>query len=187
MLLAQLSASFQSLPPLPTSKLGPSCTDSQVGGFVCGLGPCGWSPMNCPVRLGVSSATITPTGFFSQGFWGFISPHWNSGLYCLCRSQIVPLGSSPCKCGTACSHKDLRTPIKLPPCCESSPPRLLVSASPTGLGEYFFFNSLVVRLPYSSTFWKFWLIFVFKFVVVLLLVLWGGTVYLCMPPSWPEV
>ena len=32
--LAQLLASFQSLPPLPTSKLGPSGADSQVSGFV---------------------------------------------------------------------------------------------------------------------------------------------------------
>ena len=37
--LAQLSASFQSLPPLPTSKVGPSVADSYVGGFVYALGP----------------------------------------------------------------------------------------------------------------------------------------------------
>ena len=41
MQLAQLLAGFQSLPPLPTSKVGPSGTDSQVGGFVYILGPCG--------------------------------------------------------------------------------------------------------------------------------------------------
>ena len=41
MSLAQLSASFQSLPVLPTSKLGPSGADSRVGGFVYVLGPCG--------------------------------------------------------------------------------------------------------------------------------------------------
>ena len=49
-----------------------------------------------------------------------------------------------------------------PPCCESSPPSLPVSAPPTGLGEYFFFISLVVGLPYSSIFCQFWLFFVFK-------------------------
>ena len=38
--LALLSAGFQSLPPLPTSKLGPSSADSQVSGFVYILGPC---------------------------------------------------------------------------------------------------------------------------------------------------
>ena len=32
-LLAQLWAGFQSLPPLPTSKLGPSGADSVVGGL----------------------------------------------------------------------------------------------------------------------------------------------------------
>ena len=46
--------------------------------------------------------------------------------------------------------------------------------------------SLVVRLPYSLISCQFWLFFVFKFVVVLLLVVGGGTVYLPMPPSWPE-
>ena len=37
--LSQLSASFQSLLPLPTIILGPSGADSLVGGLV--LGPCG--------------------------------------------------------------------------------------------------------------------------------------------------
>ena len=41
MLLAAFMAGFQSLPPLPTSKLGPSGADSQVGEFVYVLGPCG--------------------------------------------------------------------------------------------------------------------------------------------------
>ena len=38
--LAQLLAGFQSLPLLPTSKLGSSGADSRVGGFVYVLGPC---------------------------------------------------------------------------------------------------------------------------------------------------
>ena len=54
-------------------------------------------------------------------------------------------------------------------------------------GWMFFFNSLVVGLPYSSIFWQFQLFFVFKFVPVLLLVVGGGKVYLPMPPSWLEV
>ena len=40
MALAPLSVGFQSLPPPPTIKLGPSGTDSQVGGFVYVLGSC---------------------------------------------------------------------------------------------------------------------------------------------------
>ena len=39
--LAWLLAGFQSLPPLPTSKLGPSGADSRVDGFAYILGPCG--------------------------------------------------------------------------------------------------------------------------------------------------
>ena len=77
--------------------------------------------------------------------------------------------------------------LQLPPCLMSSPPQLPVSAHPISLNECFFFNSLVVRPPYSSIFWQFWLFFVFKFVVVLLLVVRGGKVYLPMPLSWPEV
>ena len=40
MALAPLSAIFQSLPLLPTIKLGPSGAESRVGGFVYILGPC---------------------------------------------------------------------------------------------------------------------------------------------------
>ena len=41
MVLAPLSAGFQSLPLLPTIILGPSGADSRVGGLVQALGPCG--------------------------------------------------------------------------------------------------------------------------------------------------
>ena len=41
--------------------------------------------------------------------------------------------------------------------------------SPPSLHECFFFNSLVVRLPYSLIFRQFWLLFVFKLIVILLL------------------
>ena len=54
------------------------------------------------------------------------------------------------------------------PCCKSSlpgcvtsSPQLPVSAPPTGLDECFFFNSLVVGLPYSLIFCQFWLFFGF--------------------------
>ena len=62
-----------------------------------------------------------------------------------------------------------------------------VFTSPTSLDECFFFNSLVVGLLYSSIFCQFWLFFVFKFVVVLVLVVQGGIMCLLMPPSWTEV
>ena len=44
-----------------------------------------------------------------------------------------------------------------------------------------------VELPYSLILLQFWLYFVFKFVVVLFLVVRGGTVCLPMPPPWLEV
>ena len=66
-------------------------------------------------------------------------------------------------------------------------PQLPISAPPTSLDECFFFNSLVVRLPYALIFCQFWLFFVFKFVVVLVLVVRGGTACLPISPSWPEV
>ena len=65
--------------------------------------------------------------------------------------------------------------------------RLPVSAPPTGLDECFFFNSLIVGLPYGSIFCEFWLFFVFIFVVFLLLFVSGSKLYLPMPPSWLEV
>ena len=44
------------------------------------------------------------------------------------------------------------------PCPLSSPPWLLISTPPTSLDECFFFNSLVVGLPYNLIFIRFWLI-----------------------------
>ena len=79
------------------------------------------------------------------------------------------------------SWSSSRSPATSPLCLAA------ISAPPTGLDECFFFNSLVVGLPYSSVFCQFWLFFVFKCVFVLHLVVQGGTVCLPMPPSWPEV
>ena len=64
---------------------------------------------------------------------------------------------------------------------------LPVSAPPTSLAECFFFNFLVVGLPYSLILWQLWAFFLFKLVDILLLVVGGGTVCLPTPPSWPEV
>ena len=64
--LALLSASFQSLPLLPTSKLGLSGAYSQLGGFVYVFRAPWVSPVSSPGMLGVSPAASTPTGVFSQ-------------------------------------------------------------------------------------------------------------------------
>ena len=137
------------------------------------------SPMNSHVMLGVPPAAATPTDFYRQRFWGFLFWRWNHGSCRLSGSPVVPPGLSTRKCGiTQCTSWCLAT---------SSLPLLPVSAPIISLDECFFFNSLVVGLPYSSILWQFWLFFVFKFVVVLLLVVQGSKVYPPTPPSWPEV
>ena len=98
-LLVRLSCGFQSLPPLPTSELGPSGADFWMGSLVCILGPCGCLQRTI-VMLEVSPAVSIPTGFYSQRFWGFILLHWNAGLHGLSRSPFVPLSLSSCECGT---------------------------------------------------------------------------------------
>ena len=145
--------------------------------------------MNSPVRLGVSpAAASTPTGVFNQRFEALF-PHANSGLCSLSHSPVVPPGLSACECGIAQSASHHLS-------CPGPPAATLlrvlsthlpVSAPLIGLDECFFFNSLVVGLPYGSIFYQFWLFFVFNFVVVLLLVVRGGTVCPPMTSSWPEV
>ena len=56
------------------------------------------SPRNSPVRLRVCPTAATPTGFFSQRFWGFIFLHWDPRLSGLSHSPVVPPGLSTCKC-----------------------------------------------------------------------------------------
>ena len=70
------------------------------------------------------------------------------------------------------------------PCCESTASWLPISTPPTSLDECFFLYSLVIGLPYSLIFWQFWLFFIFKYVVILLLVVQGSKVYLHMTPSF---
>ena len=84
MVSAPLSTGFQSLPLLPTIKLGLSGAGSQVGGLVHALGPCGVSPMTSPVRLGVSpAAASTPKGVFTQRFEALF-PHAGALGYGVC-------------------------------------------------------------------------------------------------------
>ena len=85
--LVQLSASFQSLGLLPTTKLGPSGADSWVGGFVYILGPraslhqtllCGWVFLPPPQPPQISTA---------RGFQAFFSHTDILG----CRVCLTPL------------------------------------------------------------------------------------------------
>ena len=97
--LAQLSARFQSLPPLPKSKLGPSGVDSQVGGFVYFLGPCGSNELSC--EAGIFSHCRNPYNIFQSEVLRLYFPTLES---CVAWSVSLPSCSSPIithKCGTS--------------------------------------------------------------------------------------
>ena len=138
--------------------------------------------MNSPVRLGVSpAAASTPTGVF-RGLRLYFHAGTLGCSVCLAPQLFLPVYlhvnvGPPGLPATACLGP------QLPPFLESSLPQVSVFAPPTSLHECFFFNSLVVRLPCSLIFCQFWLLFVFKF-VVLLLVVRGGTVCPPPPPFW---
>ena len=187
---------FLSLLPLPTSELSPSGADFP-GGWVCVLSRTSWvSPGNSPVRLGLSPTTSTPTRVFNQRFEPFSPLHWNPGLCGLSRFPVVPPSLSAGKCGTAYStscHLSQSASYRLTcstsfclvvsPLCPAAP-----SAPPTGLAECFFFNSLVVRLPYSSISWQFCY---FLFLNLLLSFFWlckeAQCVYLHLHLGWKTI
>ena len=72
MLLAPLSAGFQSLPPLSTIKLGPLVLIPGWVGLCTRARTLLVSPTTSPVRLGVPpAAASTHAGVFSQRFEAF--------------------------------------------------------------------------------------------------------------------
>ena len=142
MVLAPLSAEFQSLLLLPTIKLGSSGADSWVGGSVYVLDSCGslqqtllrgWEFLLLPPQ--------PPQVFSFRGLRLYFgaSRGWG-GLF---HSPAVPPGLSMCECGAigstshhlvgsascslACPVPQSATLLGPPavPCCESSPPSCL--------------------------------------------------------------
>ena len=100
MALAPLSAGFQSLPLLPTIRLGPSAADSRVGRPVHALGPLWVSSMTSFVRLGVSPAVAsTPMGVSTQKFEALFPLRWSPGLRSPLGPPSVPPGLSMHECG----------------------------------------------------------------------------------------
>ena len=137
-------------------------------------------------EVGSFSGHLSPCSFFHSEVLRLYFPTlepWVAGfvLFPSCSSWLAV-----CKCGTAHSASchfasSLDLHFAHPGLLDAVSPGIL---PPTSLNECFFFNSLVIRLPYSLIFWQFWLFFVFKFVVVLLVVR-GGKVYLPTFPLWP--
>ena len=153
MLLAWLLAVFQSLPPLPTSKLGPSGADSWVDGFVYVPGPCE-SPWTLLWSWEFLLPPQLPQVFSVRCFEALFPCSGTLGCSPVCLAPQLSLSVYP--------HSHVEPPSSL---AATSPApvlsaRLPISVPPTGLDEYFFFNSLVVGLPYSSIFRQFWLFFV---------------------------
>ena len=162
-------------------------THKQIGPFWCWfLG--GWacvhsrnlwvSPVNSPVRLGVSPTVATSSDFYSQRFWDFISICWNPGLCGLSCSPVVPPGLSSHKCGTAwsASHCLATCPLWR----GSPPPPLLpvwmnISSLTPWLSELH-----TVQFSGSSSYCLFLNLLSFFW-------LWGGKVYLPTSPTWPQV
>ena len=88
-----------------------------------------------PETLRLSFPTLEPWVAWSVSFPSCSSWFIRTQIWDLPLCQLLPL-----------------LVLQLPPCHESSPPQLPISAPPTSLTECFFFNTLVVRLPYSSIF-----------------------------------
>ena len=171
MLLVWLSLHFQSL---PTSRLY-SFRCWFTGGWACAYSRTPWSPlMDSPVRLGGSPAGPTPTGFYSQRFWGFSFPSWHPGLCSLSHSTVVPPSLSAWVCGI----------YKPASCCLDGPGALATAMSgilPTSTAHLCL---LPVQMKVSSLtpwlsdfhtvwfFWKFWFCLFVLFLYWLLSFFW---------------
>ena len=164
MLLAQVSPHFPSLPSLSQVDCALSGAYSQVG-CVCSRIP--WASLiDSPVRLGISPTFATTTDFIARALESLVSRTESLGVT-VCLAPLLPLSLSTHECGTTW----LASPsLSHSVCCFTVHPLLWLpmSTPPTSLNECFF-NSSVVRVPCSMTFWLFWF-FVFKLVVILLLV-----------------
>ena len=138
-------------------QIGTSGADSQGGGFVYILGPCGsLNELSC--GTGSFSHCLKPHKFFQSKVLRFYIPMlepwvmWSVSLP-ICSSWFI-----------LTQMWDHQPPPHLPrssnhhlAACPLSPsfpslPQLHVPTPPTGVDECFF-NSLVVGLPYSLIFW----------------------------------
>ena len=138
------------LAPLCRILVTPSSTHNQIGPLWCWL-PSGWacacskplwvSPTNSPVRLGVSPTTVTPTDFYSQGFWDFISLCYIPGLHCLSSSPVVPPSLSARECGTTLSDSCC---LAVSPLCPGCPWTFLLWLLGCQTSIQFYFLSVLV-------------------------------------------
>ena len=150
--------------------------------------------MEFPEKPAVFSIVPTPTVFYIQKLWGFIfqvlGPWavWSGlawGWGCSLPRYPSWFLATTCECGTTHS-----TAAAASLCYIRSPPLSIPTLHLCPLyclHECGFFKSLVVGLPHSLIFWRFWVLFVLRLVVILLVVVQGGEACLRAPPSWLEV
>ena len=154
MVLALVSAGFQSLPLLPIIKLGTSGADSWVDGFMYVLGSCGslqqtllwgWEFLPLPPQ---------PPQVFNQWFEALF-PHAGTLSCTVCRrvSQLLPCG----QLHLCPPHSTVRYLAESASHCLGVCPLRPSYRS----GWLFLLYLLVVGLPYSLIFFQ-WLFFVFK-------------------------
>ena len=138
--------------------------------------------MNSPVRLGVSLDAATPTGFFFFSVRGFEALFLHAWVLA-CMVCLAPLFFL-----SVYLHRNVGLPGPAVAASNGLPVTALLGILPASAVHLcpsywsgWMFNSLVVRLTHSSIFWQFWLFFVFKFVVVLLLLCKESQcIYLCL-------
>ena len=135
--------------------------NSRVGGFAYILSLCR-TPKWTFLKIWQFFLSTQLSLVFTAGSNGDLSSqHWNCGLGSLAYAlgSLAPKGIIP---GFYPLHVSVGLPVLLPsplcttPCLHASP-SILVTDPLTHLDECGFIKSLVVRLPYSSIFWQFWL------------------------------
>ena len=183
--LGKLSVGFQSVLPLPTSKLGPSGAASWVDDFMYVLGHCGSLQRTLPWGWEFLPLPQLPQVF---SVWGFEALFPHTGTLgcevCLAPQLFLPVYL----------HANVGLPA-LPVTASPGPPASAlpwvlstqwpISAPPSSLDECLFFNSWVVGLPYISIFCEFWYIYILLlFLNLLLSFFWlcedAQYVYLCL-------
>ena len=91
-LLVQLYVGFQSLPLLPTIKLGPSGAETQVGGFAYVLRSCGPSKWSFLKIQQLFPSLQLPLVFTARGFEAFFSHAGTLGFtVCLPLYLFLPV------------------------------------------------------------------------------------------------
>ena len=120
------------------------------------------SPMNSPVRLGVSAAAATPQIFTARSFEALFPQAGILGCKVCLSPQLSLLAYLHMSVGHPYASSHLTQPRLPLLCCASFPSWLPISTPLTSLDEHFFFNSLVVGLPYSLIFLAALVVFCFS-------------------------